>query len=52
MKPTTFNQSVNQIVAPNSLSFCFCLRLSNVTNYKSAALEVRQFLIHQHFRVR
>ena len=24
-------------VAPNSLSFCFCLSLSNLTNYKSAA---------------
>ena len=28
---------VRYSVAPNSLSFCFCFRLSNVTNYKSAA---------------
>ena len=39
-------------VAPNSLSFCFCLSLSNVTNYKSAALQVWRFVIRQHFRVR
>ena len=25
------------VVAPNSLSFSFCLSLSNLTNYKSAA---------------
>ena len=39
-------------VAPNSLSFCFCFRLSNVTNYKSAALQVQRFVIRQHFQVR
>ena len=26
-------------VPPNSLSFCFCLSLNNLTNYKSAAFK-------------
>ena len=31
-------------VAPNSLSFCFCLILSNLTNYKLAAFRSRTIL--------
>ena len=45
-------------VAPNSLSFCFCLSLSNLMNYKSAAfrsltiLNLATFLSTPDYRVR
>ena len=34
---TDLSQAIRYLVPPNSLSFCFCLSLSNLTNYKSAA---------------